>query len=137
MALINPHHNRHMTDGGSLLIRLIRTKHMCLYSKGTTKSYWYTLKQLFQPSPPLNPYCSSLFSFFVTLAFKEIEYYFSSTMGNIESGTTLLCTCVCWCATVFTACLLLSSGKSRIIKFTLPENLKGGLPLLRKNGNES
>lgn len=45
---------------------------------------------------------------------------------NIETGTAPLCACACWCASVFNACLLLSGGKSEIIKLTLPENLKGG-----------
>lgn len=46
-ALINSRHSRHMTDSGSLLIRLIGTKHMCLYSAVTNTSHSRTLQQLF------------------------------------------------------------------------------------------
>lgn len=83
-------------------------------------------------------FCSSVLSSFVTLAFRGMKYYCSLRMGtwnaekekNIETGTTPLCACACACA-----CLLLVyyyCGKSKIIKLTLPENLKGGLALWRK-----
>lgn len=53
----------------------------------------------------------------------------SGEAETIETGTTPLCACIHWCATGFTACLQLSSGKSEIIKFTLPKNMEGGLAL--------
>jgi len=51
----------------------------------------------------------------------------------IETGTTPLFGCVCWCAAGFTACLQLSGGKSEIIKLSLPGKLKGGLALQKQD----
>lgn len=48
-ALIYPRHNRHMTDSSSLLVRLIRTKHMCLYRTGQLKATRLHSNSCFNP----------------------------------------------------------------------------------------
>lgn len=55
------HHNGHMTDSSSLLIRLIRTKHMCLQSMGTTQTYFDMLKQLLKASTLLDSFLFIMF----------------------------------------------------------------------------
>lgn len=55
------HHTRHMTDSSSLLIRLIRTKQMCLQSMGTTQKYLDTLKELLKGSTLLDSFLFIIF----------------------------------------------------------------------------